>query len=186
MDAWNFRSMPKAQLIKTSTRSGTRTDITKALKTVRLHYKTAPNVEKPSLLSSRPSCLIMLNALQMTLLESRLDSGTRPNRPLNKMAPLPPINLIITSLPNQLIPAQLRQHNRPHNPIDSSTGDDPPPHHAVQVIRQRLVHANAISWGNERRDHEVDVAGEEENRHGQGCAEGRVPVVLGAVRVEPD
>jgi hypothetical protein len=56
----------------------------------------------------------------------------------------------------------------------------------MQVVRERLIHADAIRRRYERRDHEVDVASEEENRHGEGCAEGRVPVVLRAVCVEPD
>jgi hypothetical protein len=129
---------------------------------------------------------IMLNAPRMALLESRLDFRTRPNRPLNEMTPLPPINLIKARLPYQLIPSQLRQNHRPYNPINASTSNNPPPYHAMQIVRKRFIHRNAVCWGNERRDHEVDVAGEEEDCHREGCAEGRVPVVLRAVCVQPD
>jgi hypothetical protein len=56
----------------------------------------------------------------------------------------------------------------------------------VQVVRQSLVDGDAVLGRHERRDDEVDVADEEEDRDGERSAEGRVPVVLLFVGVEPD
>lgn len=136
----------------------------------------------------------MLNALQKirdgpptsTALEVPLKPTRRPNWPLNKMAPLPTINLIETCLPHQLILAQLRQHNRPHQPIKTAASDDGDSDDAVQVVRQSLVNGNAVLGRHEGRDDQVDVADKEEDCDGEGGAEGRVPVVLLLVGVEPD
>lgn len=102
------------------------------------------------------------------------------------MAPLPPINLIVTRLPNQLIPSHLGQNNCPDNPVNATTSNNRPANNAVQPVRQGLVHRHAVSRRHEGCDHEVDVAGEEEDGDRQGGTEGRVPVVLLAVGVEPD
>ena len=110
----------------------------------------------------------------------------RPNRPLDKMAPLPPIDLIKARLPHQLILAQLGQHNRPHQPVKTTPSDDGDSDNAVQVVRQSLVNGNAVLGRHEGRDDQVDVADKEEDCDGEGGAEGRVPVVLLLVGVEPD
>jgi len=133
----------------------------------------------------------MLNASKSTEGQSKdlkipLHSRRNPNRPLNEMAPLPPINLIETRFPNQLVLTHLGQTNRPNQPVDSAAGDDGNADDAVQVVGQGLVDGDAVLGRDEGRDHEVDVTGEEEDHDGEGCAEGRVPVVLLAVRVEPD
>lgn len=121
-----------------------------------------------------------------TASELPLESSRSPNRLLNEMAPLPPINLIETRLPHQLILPQLGQHNRPNQPVQTATGDDSDADDAVQVVRQSLVDGDAVLGRHERRDDEVDVADEEEDRDGERSAEGRVPVVLLFVGVEPD
>jgi hypothetical protein len=102
------------------------------------------------------------------------------------MAPLPPIDLIITRLPDQLILPQFRQHNRPDQPVQTATGDDGDADDAVQVVRQSLVDGDAVLGRHEWRDDEVDVADEEEDCDGERGAERRVPVVLLLVGVEPD
>lgn len=102
------------------------------------------------------------------------------------MASLPAINLVVRSLSNEFVAAKLGQDDGPENPVDSTAGDDAPADHAVQVVGQGFVDRVAVGRGNERRDDEVDVAEEEEDRYWQGGAEWRVPAVLVAVGVQPD
>lgn len=128
----------------------------------------------------------MLNVHQVVSLKSRLHACTGSNRPLDEMAPLPAVDLIVAGLPDQLIASDLGQDDRPDQPVNAAASDDAPADDAVEVVRQRLVHRDTVRRGYERRDDEVDVAGEEEDGDGQGGAEGRVPVVMLAVRVEPD
>jgi hypothetical protein len=115
-----------------------------------------------------------------------LESSRSPNRSLNKMTAFPTINLIKARLPNQLILPQLRQHNRPNQPVNTAAGDDRDADDAVQVVRQGLVDRDAVLGRHEGRDDQVDVADEEEDCDGERGAEGRVPVVSLAVGVEPD
>jgi hypothetical protein len=174
----------RARLIKIPLRSGIRIYIAET--------KIKSKVEEPILRFSRTPSPHHVESIHHLKLKPRLNPRTRPNRlptpnrPLNKMAPLPPINLIKARLSNQLIPSHLRQNHRPHNPVNASTSNNPPTHHTMQVVRQRLIHGNSVCRRHERRNHEVDVAGEEEDRHWQRGAEGRVPVVFLAVRVQPD
>lgn len=102
------------------------------------------------------------------------------------MASLPTIDLIVRSLPNELIATNLRQQNSPENPINSAAGNDAPADNAVEVVGQGFVDCVAVGGGHEGRDYEVDVAEEEEYCDGERGAEGRVPAVLIAVGVEPD
>jgi hypothetical protein len=174
----------RARVIKIPLRSGTKLTSPKQRSNQRLKSRYCDFRED--------QVPIMLNPPIHIKLKPRLNPRTRPNRlptpnrPLNKMAPLPPINLIKARLSNQLIPSQLRQNHRPHNPVNASTSNNPPTHHTMQVVRQRLIHGNSVGRRHERRNHEVDVAGEEEDRHWQRSAEGRVPVIFLAVRVQPD
>jgi hypothetical protein len=174
----------RARVIKIPLRSGTKLTSPKQRSNQRLKSRYCDFRED--------QVPIMLNPPIHIKLKPRLNPRTRPNRlptpnrPLNKMAPLPPINLIKARLSNQLIPSHLRQNHRPHNPVNASTSNNPPTHHTMQVVRQRLIHGNSVCRRHERRNHEVDVAGEEEDRHWQRGAEGRVPVVFLAVRVQPD
>jgi hypothetical protein len=174
----------RARVIKIPLRSGTKLTSPKQRSNQRLKSRYCDFRED--------QVPIMLNPPIHIKLKPRLNPRTRPNRlptpnrPLNKMAPLPPINLIKARLSNQLIPSHLRQNHRPHNPVNASTSNNPPTHHTMQVVRQRLIHGNSVCRRHERRNHEVDVAGEEEDRHWQRGAEGRVPVIFLAVRVQPD
>jgi hypothetical protein len=102
------------------------------------------------------------------------------------MAPLPPINLVKARLPHQLILPQLRQNNRPDQPVNPAAGDDGDADDAVQVVRQGFVDGDAVLGRHKGCDDQVDVADEEEDCDGERGAEGRVPVVLLAVGVEPD
>jgi hypothetical protein len=151
--------------------------------------KVGINFPRRTLVSSRHvECIKKLRGQTTNPAASELplESSRRPNRPLNKMAALPPINLIKARLPHQLILAQRRQHNRPDQPVNPAAGDDCNTNDAVQVVRQGFVHGDAVLGRHERRDDQVDVADEEEDCDGERGAEGRVPVVLLAVRVEPD
>lgn len=150
--------------------------------------KVGINFPRSTLVSSRHvECITKLrDRPPSTASKLPLKPTRRPNRPLDEMAPLPPINLIETRLPHQLILAQLGQHNRPHQPVKTTPSDDGDSDNAVQVVRQSLVNGNAVLGRHEGRDDQVDVADKEEDCDGEGGAEGRVPVVLLLVGVEPD
>lgn len=110
----------------------------------------------------------------------------RAQRPAHEMAPLPAINLVVGSLADKLVASKLGQDDGPENPVDAAAGDDAPADNAVQIVGQGFVDSVAVGWRHERRDHEVDVAEEEEDGDGQSGAEWRVPAILVAVGVEPD
>jgi hypothetical protein len=133
----------------------------------------------------------MLNASKLhgrtsTASETPIQRTRSPNRFLDKMAPLPPIDLIEARLPDQLISSQLRQYNRPNQPVQTATRNYRDADDAVQVVGQSLVNGDAVLGRHEGCDDQVDVADEEKDRDGEGGAEGRVPVVLLLVGVEPD
>lgn len=100
--------------------------------------------------------------------------------------PLPAINIIHHDLPLKPIMPQLRQHDRPNDPIYATSDDDSDTNDAVEVVRQRLVHAVTVGGWYERRDRQVDVAEEEEDGDREGGFDGRIPLPGCLVQVEVD
>ena len=109
-----------------------------------------------------------------------------PKRLPNKHSPVPSIYIIDNSLPHQLIFPDLGQQLRPDEPVDPTGEDYAKPDHAVDPVWQGLVDVLALLGRHEGGDDEVDVAEHEEYDDGQGRAEGRVPVPLVPLDVEPD
>ena len=86
--------------------------------------------------------------------------------------------------PNQLIPPNSRQKYRPENPIHRSSQQNPNPNHAVQKIRQMLIHILTSRRRHERCNDEIDVRDEEEYHDGESSAEGGRPLLRVAVEGE--
>lgn len=108
-----------------------------------------------------------------------------PERLPNKDSPVPAIDIVDNSLPYQLVLADLGQQLRPDEPVHPAGEDDAEPDDAVDPVGQGLVYVLALLGRHEGGDDEVDVAEHEEYDDGQGRAEGRVPVPLVPLDVEP-
>lgn len=108
-----------------------------------------------------------------------------PKRLPDKDSPVPAINIVNNSLPHQLILPNLGQQLRPDEPVDPAGEDDPEPNHTVDPVGQGLVDVLAVFGRHEGGNDEVDIAEHEEYNDGQAGAEGRVPVPLVPLDVEP-
>lgn len=109
-----------------------------------------------------------------------------PKRLPDKDSPVPTIDIVDNSLPYQLVFPDLGQQLRPDEPVYPASEDDSEPDHAVDPVGQGLVDVLTLLGRHEWGDDEVDVAEHEKDDDGQGGAEGRVPVPLVPLDVEPD
>ena len=84
---------------------------------------------------------------------------------MHELIPSPSV-LLDEHLLLELVAAQPRQKLRPHEPVHTASEDDAGADEAVEVVRQALVHALSVLGRDVRRDDEVDVGEEEEERDG--------------------
>lgn len=111
--------------------------------------------------------------------------SSRANGPLEENIALPAIKFVDDNLPHELVLADLGEDHGPEEPVDAAQEDDAEADDAVNPIgKGRVLVLVRGGRGDEGREDEVQVAEEEEDNHGEGGAEGRVPAERGAIEVE--
>ena len=77
---------------------------------------------------------------------------------------------------DQHIPTKARHQHRPHHIVQRAEPKDPDRDHAVQIVRELVVHALARGRWHVRRNHQVQVGEKEKDGDGEGGADPGGPV----------